>query len=121
MMGASTPDPARAPVERARRYPLHTVLFYRSRADRRWREGRTENVSRSGVLFRTDRPMALHTPIEMLLPLPVELPGRDTATVICRGRVVRLESARDETAAVVAATIVGYRFTRSQGLLPTRG
>jgi hypothetical protein len=110
---------------RAPRYPLRIPLRYRSSSDPQWREGHTENISRSGVLFRTDRSMPLQTPIEMLLALPVEIAGGGTAaTVICRGRVVRTEELRDESTGrpcpVVAATIAGYRLAHAQGNDPRR-
>jgi hypothetical protein len=120
-MGERVVDGERAPVDRATRYQMQLTVFYRSRGDRRWREGRTDNISRSGVLFRTDRDVPLQTPIEMLLALPVEVGGGHSATVICRGRVVRLESAPDtDSPAVVAATIAGYRLTRTPVIDPTR-
>jgi PilZ domain len=70
-------------------------LRYRASSDPQWREGHTENISRSGVLFRTDHPMPLQTPIEMLLALPVEIVGAGAAaTVICRRRILRTEEPR---------------------------
>jgi hypothetical protein len=44
-------------------------------ADDEWRDGHTENISRSGVLFHTDRLMPPHTRIEMLLALLAEVGG----------------------------------------------
>jgi len=86
-----------------------------------WREGYTENISRSGVLFRTSQPMPLLTPVEMLLALPSEVGGGDDATVICRGRVVRTEPAnRLDPRPAVAATIAGYRLAHVQGNDPRR-
>jgi PilZ domain-containing protein len=121
-------DPKNAAFTRAPRYPLRIPLKYRSSGDPQWRETLTENVSRSGVLFRTDHPMPLQTPIEMLLALPAELAdGGAAATVICRGRIVRNEAGRasqdDSTGdarPTVAATIVGYRLAHVQGNDPRR-
>ena|ERR1700730_10594548 len=111
-MGEMHDDSGRPPGVRATRYPIQISMLYRSAGNRQWREGRTENISRSGVLFRTDHLMPLQTPIEMLLPLPVEVGGGQNATVICRGRVVRM-AADDDTQPAVAATISGYRLTHS--------
>jgi hypothetical protein len=110
---------------RAPRYRIRIPLRYRSYGDAEWREGRTENISRSGVLFRADHLMPLQTPIEMLLALPAEMGGGDeTATVICRGRVVRaltgVDDDDDARSVVVAATIAGYRLAHSQGNDPRR-
>ena len=118
-------EPKNPAFTRAPRYPLRITLRYRQAGDPQWREGRTENISRSGVLFRTDHLMPLQTPIEMLLALPAEVVGgEDAATVICRGRVVRTEPAMDESDAdarpAVAATIAGYRLAHSPGNDPRR-
>ena len=118
-------EPKNLAFTRAPRYPLRIKLRYRQAGDPEWREGRTENISRSGVLFRTDHLMPLQTPIEMLLALPAEVVGgEDAATVICRGRVVRTEPAapesEDDARPAVAATIAGYRLAHSQGSDPRR-
>jgi len=110
---------------RAPRYPLRIPLRYRSSSDGHWRDGHTENISRSGVLFRTDQAMPLQTPIEIVLALPAEVGGEGAAaTVICRGRIVRTEERRDQASGdartAVAATIAGYRLAHYQGNDPRR-
>jgi hypothetical protein len=98
-------------------------MRFRSSGDPHWHEGRTENISRSGVLFRSAHLMPRRTPIEMLLALPAEVGGGggESATVICRGRVVRSEPPNhDDTEPAMAATIAGYRLTHSQGSDPRR-
>ena len=110
---------------RAPRYPLRIPLRYRSSSDPQWRDGQTENISRSGVLFRTEHHMPLQTPIEIVLALPAEFVDEGTgATVICRGRVVRTEEgppAPDgDRRLAVAATIAGYRLAHLQGNDPRR-
>src|SRR5438309_11257501 len=105
----------------AARFAIHVPLRSRPAGDMRWREGNTENISGSGVLFRTSQPMPLLTPIEMTLALPSEVGGGDDATVICRGRVVRTEPAsRLDPRPAVAATIAGYRLAHVQGNDPRR-
>lgn len=97
-------------------------MKYRSSGDPDWRDAHTENISRSGVLFRADHVLPVQTLIEMLLALPVEIAGDDDATVICRGRVVRMDPpprGQDQRPAL-AATIAGYRLTHSQGSDPRR-
>ena len=48
----------------------------------------TDNISRSGVLFRTPEMMEESTPLEMHFALPLEVSGQPGALVACRGRIV---------------------------------
>ena len=96
---------------RATRFPVRIPIRYRPEGHDQWRDGHTENISRSGVLFTTSEPVAKLTAIEMLLTLPMEVGGGEHATVICRGRVVRTEPAREtDHRSAVAATIAGFRL-----------
>jgi hypothetical protein len=115
-MGETEGEPGRLPADRAPRYPIRIAMFYRLPGNKQWRPGRTENISRSGVLFRTDRQMTLEAPIEMLLALPVEVGGGRNASVICRGRVVRLGVPGHDQEHAVAATITNYRLMHSQAI-----
>jgi hypothetical protein len=104
-------------LPRATRFMISIPLKYRPSGATDWRDGRTENISRSGVLFRTDHLMPAQTPIEFLMALPD--PIADGATVICRGRIVRTEPPNpDDPRPAVAATISGYRITHAQGDVP---
>jgi PilZ domain len=97
------------------------TMRYRPTGERLWSEGLTENISRSGVLFRAEHPMPERAAIEMLLALPVEVGGGENAVVICRGRVVRTEPPRaDDHRPALAATITGYRLTHVQESDPRR-
>ena len=96
-------------VARAQRFEIRMPVKYRPSGATAWRDGRTENISRSGVLFRTDQPISPKTRIEFLIALPEEVGGR-AAAVICLGRVVRTEPPKpDDPRPAVAATIAGYR------------
>ncbi len=100
-------------MTRARRYEIGTVIRYRVRGQREWREGMTENISTSGVLMRTGSPLEPNTAIEMRFFLPVELHGESAAEVFCRGLVVRSSQCADPAGAVsIAARIVHSRFLR---------
>jgi hypothetical protein len=71
---------------RARRFAMEMPLQYRARGEQTWHEARTENISRSGVLFRTEGTLEIATEIDMTFVLP----GLEAApAVVCRGRVVR--------------------------------
>jgi hypothetical protein len=79
--------PAHSP--RARRYVIPMSMMYRAAGDPMWHEGRTENVSRSGVLFLAEHVMKPDTSIEMVLMLPIEIAGETAGTAMCRGRIIR--------------------------------
>jgi hypothetical protein len=120
-MGETPRDSGHPPAHRAPRYPIQISMLYRMPGNKLWRQAHTENISRSGVLFRTPHLMPLEAPIEMLLALPVEATGGQSARVVCRGRVVRIEGAADDaTARAVAATITNYRLMHSQSIDPKR-
>ena len=107
---------------RAMRYPIRMPIRYRVSGELQWREGRTENISRSGVLFRTGDALTMRSAVEMMLTLPPEISGsRDQATVICRGRIVRTAPAHDgDPQPAFAATIAGYRLAHWQENDPRR-
>jgi hypothetical protein len=104
-------------VPRAQRFEIRVPVKYRPSGATAWRDGRTENISRSGVLFRTDQLISPKTRIEVLMALPEEVGGR-AGTVICLGRVVRTEPPKpDDPRPAVAATIAGYRAPNSSNHL----
>jgi len=108
-----------APAARAPRFPIDLPIRYRSADAPEWHEGRTENISRSGVLFRTGALLPPRTSIDILLALPAEVGGREVP-VICRGRVVRAEAAGVHTHATIAATFVAVRFAEPHDTDPRR-
>ena len=73
---------------RAPRFPLEFPLRYRSHGSRPWIVGTTENIGRSGVLFRADRMVDVATDVEIQVTLVWE-GGR--SNLRCSGRVVRAE------------------------------
>ncbi len=97
-------------TRRAPRFPLQFPLRYRSEDDAEWREGHGSNISRSGLLFRAEQLIPLRTPIELSFVLPLQIPGKSVATVVCRGRVVRHAAGQGRGEVVVAAVIESYRF-----------
>jgi hypothetical protein len=97
---------------RAERHPVRIPVRYRPSGARQWFDGRTENISRSGILIRTRDSVPVATTLEMLLALPVELGGVPDVPVIYTGRVVRTEPATDRHCDLrFAATIAGYEPT----------
>jgi CheY-like chemotaxis protein len=96
---------------RAQRFNLHLPLKYRLLGENDWREGTTENISRSGMLFRAEEMIPPNAQLEINLVLPAEIAGLSAAEVVCRGEVVR--ALRPETPTMhpaLAAKILQYHF-----------
>jgi hypothetical protein len=96
---------------RARRFPIHAPVRYRT-SDGLWHRGTTENISRSGLLLHADEGLTLDTPIELVVELPPVLAGVPAARVVCRGRIVRTVASRYADGAFFAASITHCRFGR---------
>ena len=112
-------DSKQPPAQRAPRYTIHIPLKYRPSGTADWWEGQTENISRSGVLFRTDNLMPLQTPVDVLMSLPEEVGDSGSGMVVCNGRVVRTEPPQpDDPRPAVAVTIASYRLEHSSGSNP---
>jgi len=95
---------------RAARYEMAAPLMYRQAGEDSWHEGRTVNVSSSGVLFECPAPaLPTGTRVEFLLVLP-NLGLRESSRVQCRGAIVRHERRWAGPACAVAATIDAYDF-----------
>ncbi len=103
---AAPPEEPAAQVgtRRATRFPVRLVLRYRRVGVSQWHSGLTENISRSGILFRTRAPLEPSTPVELVLVLPGHVAGEPESRIRCEGRIVRTEipSASDLTPAVAA-------------------
>jgi len=96
---------------RAQRFNLHLPLTYRQVGEQDWRKGTTENISRSGMLFRAEEMIPANAQLEINLVLPVEIAGLSAAEVVCRGQIVRtLEPGQDANSPALAAKILQYRF-----------
>ena len=107
----STVGTTRIPTFRAQRFNLSLPLRYRLLGEQDWRSGTTENISRSGLLFRADEMLQPSAQLEINLVLPAEIAGLSAAEVICRGEIVR--SVKPENAGIqpaLAAKILQYHF-----------
>jgi hypothetical protein len=76
-------------LPRAERFAIETTIRYRDVGQKGWHQGRTENISGSGVLFRAKDLVALKTRVEMIFPLLVKGSGATGANVRCFGQIVR--------------------------------
>lgn len=94
---------------RAQRYILLMSMLYREAGDPTWHEGRTENVSRSGVLFLAEHLIEPDTSIEMVLMIPMEIAGDTAGKAMCHGRIVRaVDPVNLEARPALAAYIFDY-------------
>jgi hypothetical protein len=98
---------------RPRRFGMQIRLRYRLNGGSKWWKGTTENISRSGVLFRGEEFAEPNTPLEMSLVLPAEILGVRPAEVFCKGTVVWSKRPTDARAfPALASTISHYRLIR---------
>jgi PAS domain S-box-containing protein len=96
---------------RAKRFNLHLPLKYRMLGENDWHVGTTENISRSGMLFRAPESVSPNTQLEINLVLPAEIAGLAAAEVVCRGEVVRtIEGESSSVHPALAAKILQYHF-----------
>ena len=96
---------------RARRFNLHLPLRYRPLGEKSWRPGTTENISRSGLLFRAEELLQPDAQLEISLVLPAEIAGLAATEVVCRGQIVRSMGAPGtEVSPALAAKILQYHF-----------
>jgi len=100
-------------VPRAPRFAIPIAVLYRTPADATWLEGWTENISRSGVLFRAHHDIDPDTPVELLLEIPNWIATPVAGPAICRGRIVRGERPSPlEDRPAIAARILEYALAR---------
>ena len=100
---------------RARRFPIHIPVRYRLPRSREWFEAYTENVSRSGVLFRTDRTFEPTTALDIRLELPsVDNGERVRGEVVCKGEVVRTDWCDDREGVPSGVAVAFHRYWMTQ-------
>jgi len=98
---------------RARRFGIQIRLRYRLNGVSQWWKGTTENISRSGVLFRGEEFAEPNTPLELTFVLPKEISGVRPAEVVCKGKVIWSERPREQGKfPALATTISQYRIIR---------
>ena len=96
---------------RAKRFSLQLPLKYRPLGEQDWHSGTTENISRSGMLFRAEELISPNVQLEINLVLPREIAGLSAAEVVCRGEIVRsVEGTEPTMTPAIAAKILQYHF-----------
>ena len=122
---AKRPQPQRCPPEgnhRARRFEHPLVLRYRTPGSREWQDGLTENISRSGLLFRaqcsemtdpTPHVPAAGVSLEMVLRLPGGSDDSESEIEIrCDGEVVRTQDTEaTDRRPGIAVAVRGYQLS----------
>jgi hypothetical protein len=112
------PEPAMRQVtwgerQRAKRFPIQTVLSYRRMGEAEWRQGMMVNISESGVLFETDHSAWPKTALEMRFSLGLGLSGRLAAQVVCYGLIVRaITEPVSARVTALAVRITKFHFVR---------
>jgi hypothetical protein len=104
-------------LPRAERFAIETTIRYRSVGQEGWYQGKTVNISGSGVLFRGKNLVVPKTRVEMIFPLPIRGSGGSGANVTCFGRIVRKVpqvGSKGETGLV--ATIEEYVLAHAEGV-----
>jgi len=96
----------------AQRFALQIRVRYRLGGEGGWRHGETENISSSGVLFRSHCAAEAGTPLELCLILP-PLSSGAAAQVICRGVIVRSALADNNDLPALAVRILNFRLVRA--------
>ncbi len=98
---------------RAERFPISIPVRYRKTNRPEWFEGKTENISRSGVLLLTEVSMEPKILIELRFELPVSVLGEGRGEIVCKGTVVRSEeNPLSDLPTSLAVSIRSYRMTR---------
>jgi PilZ domain len=101
----------RQPTERRQstRFPIERRLYYRT-LNRRGQilagNGKTLNISSTGILFTADHKLPVGTSLEMNIEWPTELNAKELSTLlVVRGRVTR-----EQDKGVFAVQIKGYKL-----------
>ena len=103
--------------ERARRFALHLPVYFRQPQSPKWLEGMTENISYTGVLFRSSSTFVPETPLELRLQLAAGRKPNHASEIRCKGEVVRVEPGNGpETPTALAVSISDYRIVRKAAL-----
>jgi len=106
--------------DRQRRYALRLPVYFRELNSPTWLEGRTENISSTGILLHSSSPLAHEAQLDLRLQVSLGSRGSGPIEIRCKCKVVRLEErVVPENPIAVAVKIGDYRivggpqFTRS--------
>ncbi len=102
-------------IPRERRLRHQVPVLFRLSGSEEWIEGTTENISRSGMLFRSFTPLEVGSGIELKLEMPREITGEDNARVVCEGTLLRIEHVpatrtKKQFSFLMACAVQEYKF-----------
>lgn len=107
-----SPDLSNTERRRSSRFPIERELRYKTlnqRTEALAGNGRTLNISSSGVLFTSDHDLPVGTRLEVSISWPAQLNERCLLNLVARGRITR------HTQGQLALQIQQYEF-RTQSL-----
>jgi PilZ domain len=90
-------DNAQADRRHADRFPIEREVRYRvlnKRSSEEMGDGKTVNISSSGVLFSVDHMLLPGRRMELAISWPAQLNNKCALKLVARGRVVRFEGGR---------------------------
>ena len=97
--------------DRPRRYALRLPVYFRELNSPTWLEGRTENISSTGILLHSSSPLAQETQLDLRLQVSLGTRGSGPIEIRCKCKVVRLEERIvPENPIAVAVKIGDYRI-----------
>ena len=99
---------------RERRHAHVVPVQYRVAGSAEWLSGTSENLSRSGVLFRAESRVEEGAAIEVELEMPQDITGDAQTKVVCRAKVARLTvveaTSKKPESFLIACSIDDYNF-----------
>jgi hypothetical protein len=100
------------PGSRASRYNVSIPVRYRPLGDIGWTQTQTINISLTGILFETNDPIDVNSPIELSFDAPVEIGGSGRGELTCMGQVVRtMMPPSTDAPLLAAASITDFHVT----------
>jgi hypothetical protein len=82
-------------IQRAERFPLQRPIYYRRDDSSDWLKGKTENISRTGILFHAKEAFKPDLELDIRVAFPLKM------TLSCQGTIVRIDRSGGRKAAAV--------------------
>lgn len=110
----NTSESLRLPRFRAQRFGLQLPLRCRARGETAWWNGRTWNISYTGVFFWAEQIIEVSTEVDLSLEIPLDS-SRNGAVIVCRAEIVRTAPpASFDNRPSLAARILAYRIVNGR-------